>query len=136
MVLSAISSAGYASIPVQAVPQQHSQYAQFGAAINPAGSSPMPGSNWPADKAVWVSQSSEVSFLDRAHVSEMAGRMISHAAGTWEIQSHSVRSLEAGHSSMERNALAAQVRMRGAVNSLLNLQASLAGTGVSVDIYA
>ncbi len=136
MVLSAISSAGYGASQVQAVPPQHSQYAQFGAAINPAGSSPIPGSNWPADKAVWVSQSSEVSFLDRVHVSEMAGRMISHSAGTWEIQSHSVRGLEITQSSLERGALAARVRMRNAVNGLLNMQASLAGTGVSVDVYA
>ncbi len=136
MVLSAISSAGNAAPQMQAVPPQQSQNAQFGAAINPAGSSPIPGSNWPADKAVWVSQSSEVSSIGRAHVSEVAGRMIARAAGTWEIQSHLVRRLEVEQSSFERNALAADVRTRSAVNSLLGLQASLAGTGVSVDIYA
>lgn len=136
MVLSAISSTGFAAPHVQAVPQQHSQYTQFGAGINPVGSSPIPGSNWPADKAVWVSQSSEMSFLDRVHVSEMAGRMISRAAGMWEIQSHSVRRLQAESSSLERGALSANIRMRSAVNSLLSFQASLAGTGMSVDVYA
>ena len=133
MVLSAIASAGYAAPQVQAVPQQHSQY---GAVINPAGSSPIPGSNWPADKAVWVSQSNEVSSLGRAHVSEVAGRMVARAVGAWEIQSHSIRLLEATQSSFERSELAAGVRTRNAINSLLSLQSSLAGTGVSVDIYA
>ena len=136
MVLSAISSPAYAAPYTLPLPQQHSQYAVYGAAVNPAGSSPVPGSNWPADNAVWVAQSSEVSFLERTHVSDVAARMISHSEGKWEIQSHLVRSLQAEQNSLERDALAATVRTRSAVNTLLTLQARLVGTGVSVDVYA
>ncbi|MBW7996305.1 MAG: hypothetical protein FVQ81_07010 [Candidatus Glassbacteria bacterium] len=136
MVLSSISSPGYFSPQAQAVPHLLSQHVQYGAGLNPAGSSPIPGSNWAADKAVWVAQGSEVSFLDRAHVSEVAGRMISRSAGTWEIQSHSLRLLQATQNSLERSALAAGMRTRSAINGLLTFQASLAGTGVSVDVYA
>ena len=136
MVLSAISSPTYAIPQTYSVPQQHSPYTTYGAALNPSGASPMPGSSWPSDNAVWVSQSKEVSFLERSHVSDVASRMISRSAGKWEIQAHSVRMLEATQNSMERDALAARVRTRAAVNSLLSLQAKLAGSGVSVDVYA
>ena len=136
MVLSAISSPTYAQPQAPVLPQQHSQYATHGAALNPAGSSPMPGSSWPADNAVWVAQSGEMSFLERSHVSDVAVRMMSKAAGQWEIQAYSVRMLESTQNSLERDALAARVRTRSAVNSLLALQSRLAGTGVSVDVYA
>lgn len=136
MVLSAISSPTYATPQSLPIPQQHSQYATHGAALNPSGASPLPGSSWPADNAVWVTQSSEMSFLERTHVSDVAQRMISRSSGQWEIQSHMVRSLELTQNSLERDALSSRVRTRSAVNSLLALQTRLAGSGVSVDVYA
>lgn len=136
MVLSAISSPAYAMPQHYTVPQQHSPYRTYGAALNPSGASPVPGSSWPADNAVWVAQSSEVNNLDRSHVSDVASRMIARAAGKWEIQAHAVRMLEITQGSLERDALAAQVRTRSAVNSLLTMQAKLAGSGISVDVYA
>jgi hypothetical protein len=136
MVLSAISSPAYAAPQSWPVPQQQAPYTTFGAAVSPAGASPIPGSSWPADDAVWVAQSSEMSFLDRVHVSDVAQRMISRSSGQWEIQSHMVRSLELTQNSLERDALSARVRTRSAVNSLLAMQSRLAGSGVSVDVYA
>jgi hypothetical protein len=118
------------------VPQQHSPYTTHGAALNPSGASPLPGSSWAADNAVWVSQNSETNFLERSHVSDVASRMIASAAGKWEIQAYNVRMLEATQNSLERDALAARVRTRSAVNSLLAMQAHLAGSGISVDVYA
>jgi len=136
MVLSAISSPAYAAAQSYPLPQQHSQYATYGAALNPAGSSPMPGSSWPADNAVWVGQNSEVNFLERTHVSDVATSMISRASGQWEIQSYSVRMLQSTQDSLDRDAMGARVRTRAALNSLLSFQARLAGTGISVDVYA
>lgn len=136
MDLSSISASRFAEPLAQDVPQAQSPYRSAGSAFNPSGSSPVPGSNWPADKSVWVAESGEVTYLDRAHISEIGRRMMSRMEGQWEIQSHTVRLYLLEENSAMRNALAASFKARSAVESLLALQAGLAGTGTSVDIYA
>ena len=136
MDLSSISSSRYAQRSFQPVFYQQPQNVPAGAGLNPPGAGPIPGSNWPADNTVWVSQSKEASSLEKAHVSEIGQRMLGRTAGLWEVQSWAVRRFEAEQSSMERAALASQFITRNAMSTLMALQSRLTITGQSIDIYA
>lgn len=136
MDLSSISASRFVEPLAQDVPQAQSPYQTAGSAFNPSGSSPVPGSNWPTDRSVWVAESNEVAYLDRAHISEIGRRMMGRMEGQWEIQSHTVRLFMIEENSAMRNALDASFKTRSAVESLLALQVGLAGTGTSVDVYA
>jgi len=136
MDLSSISTARYSEPMAQPLPQGLSPYLPAGSGINPTWASPVPGSNWPADNAVWVSQSQEVASLDRAHISEIGRRMLGRMEGQWEVQSYSVRLYQTEENSAVRYAIAAGFRAHSAMDSLLSMQMSLAGIGRSVDVYA
>lgn len=136
MDLSSISSSRYAQRSFQPVFYQQPQYISAGAALNPPGTSPIPGSNWPVYNAVWVSQSQEVSSLEKTHVSEIGQRMMGRMAGLWEVQSWAVRRFQAEQNSMERAALASQSMTRNAINTLMSLEGRLTTAGKSIDIYA
>lgn len=136
MDLSSISSSRYAQRSFQPVFYQQPQYIPAGAALNPPGTSPIPGSNWPAYNAVWVSQPQEVSSLEKAHVSEIGQRMMGRMAGLWEVQSWAVRRFQVEQNSMERAALASQFTTRNAIDTLMSLEGRLTTAGKSIDIYA
>jgi len=136
MDLSSISSSRYAQRSFQPGFYHQPQYIPAGAGLNPPGASPIPGSNWPADNAVWVSQCHEVASLEKAHVSEIGQRMLGRMEGLWEVQAWAVRRLQAEHNSMERAALASQFMTRNAISTLMALESRLTTAGKSIDIYA
>jgi hypothetical protein len=136
MDLSSISSSRYAQRAFQPVFYHQPQYVPAGAGLNPAGASPIPGSNWPADNAVWVSQCQEVASLEKAHVSEIGQRMLGRMAGLWEVQSWAIRHFQVEQNSMERAALASQFMTRNAISTLMALESRLTTAGKSIDIYA
>ncbi len=101
-----------------------------------SGASPLPGSRWSAEDAVWVEQGREIAGLEREHVSEAAQRLLSRLSGVWEVQSWTVGRLREELDSQQRTALATDFLTRSAINRLMALGAEVRASGSNVDIYA
>ena len=136
MDLSSLSSTRYVERAFNPVPYRQAPLPEPGTSINPPGASPLPGSNWPAENAVWVSQSKEEAALEKIHVSEIGQRMLGKMAAVWEIQSLLVKRLQDEQNSMERAVVASRFLTQNAINSLIALEQSLDVAGRSIDIYA
>lgn len=143
MDISSVGQSRYAERSFHTVPyEQPVQRGYPGGAAGPAvigntwAAGPMPGSNRPADSAVWIEEGREKAFLRKLHVSEAGSGLLARLEGQWEMQSWQVRRLHAEHNSLDRMAEAGAHRLRSAVGNLMALTGRVQISGRSVDIYA